>query len=312
MKTITGGRASAVLYNWLLSNYVKGKALIPANICESVPATYMKAGISVDFCDVEFGTWLPYEAQIFKLLDANLFSVLHYNHTYGEGGKSLARIRNRYPNLIIVEDCCLGIPKFEAADDIADLVLFSTGHTKVVNIGYGGFAITLEKYNYKMHTSLYYQTEKEAEFNSYVKSCHEKPQKVDTTIILSDWIETSTDVKQNYFQLVKEELVSIIPHKKQLNEIYRSWCFNISEDMQLWRYNVLVDNQTECLAALYANGLYASKHYMSLGNGFFSSTVTPNINWLEKHIINLFNDRKYTVKQAEETVEILKKVAKPL
>ena len=81
---IRGSRASAILYNFLLSNDVKGKALIPANICETVPAAYLKAGVDICFCDIDFGTWLPDEKQIWAIIEENPdITVMHYNRTYG-------------------------------------------------------------------------------------------------------------------------------------------------------------------------------------------------------------------------------------
>lgn len=313
MKVYSGRRASAVLFNWLLSNKIKGKVLLPANICESVPAVYMKAGLSVDFCDIKYGTWMPDERQILNMLNSEHISILHYNHTYGASGdEALIQIRSMFPDLIIVEDCCLGIPEIENFNGIADLKLFSTGHTKIVNIGYGGFATVSDRYNYSMHKSPNYKVENVKAFDNHVKQCHRIFQPVKRSVMLGEWMNTEDDVEDNYFKSVKKELENIIPYKQQINKIYRSWCLNMPENMQMWRYNVLVENQKECLDILYENDLYASNHYMSLGNGYFSDRRTPNTNWLESHIINLFNDKNYSIYQAEKTVDLLSKIARTM
>ena len=48
MYTVIGKRASSILYSWLTSNQIQREVIIPANICESVPATYLKAGCSCE------------------------------------------------------------------------------------------------------------------------------------------------------------------------------------------------------------------------------------------------------------------------
>ena len=39
MKLVTANRANKILYNFVKSNHVEGKVLLPANVCESVVYT---------------------------------------------------------------------------------------------------------------------------------------------------------------------------------------------------------------------------------------------------------------------------------
>lgn len=50
---ILENRATVILYNFLRSNIRSGKFLLPANVCPIVPTTFLKAGLSFDFIDID-------------------------------------------------------------------------------------------------------------------------------------------------------------------------------------------------------------------------------------------------------------------
>ncbi len=59
MKTIKPPRASAILYNLLVSQKQTKPWLLPANICPIVPITFMKADVPFEFVDISSET-LPW------------------------------------------------------------------------------------------------------------------------------------------------------------------------------------------------------------------------------------------------------------
>lgn len=319
-KCVTAQRASAILYNFIMSNHISGTVLMPANICECVPATYMKAGMKYIFCDIVLNTWEPDELQIINILKNNSdISVLHYNRTYGDSSnhdKFLDRVKNKFPNLIIIDDRCLSLPKLNETFSCGDLVLYSTGETKPVNIGYGAFGYVASGYQYRLFPLNGDYNLNNQLFDKSIKHCHQFHTAVDCQVMLSNWMNPAMVPGDNYFEMVVKELRNISYHKKEINDIYRlnqkivDLSTRFPDYMQEWRFNILVANQQECMDGLFSNGLFASKHYMSLGNGYFDSVLTPNCDWLESHVINLFNDNKYTSEMAVRTTEILSKIAK--
>lgn len=319
MKFAYGNRASSVLFNWLKANNICGRALIPANICESVPATYLKAGIDIMFCDIDIKSFEPDYLSVKRILfEYPEISVFHYNHTYGcrKGidNKFLTYIKQNYPNIIIIDDRCLSIPKLYPFECQFDLVLFSTGHTKVVNIGKGGFAYYKDCWSYKEADDIYISNN-EIIFDKHVKDCHLNGGNVNIDIMKSDWINTVCQYNEKeYCNEVKNKFNESIEHKKKLNKIYDMFLsdYSLGENYQDWRYNIIVDNQDYCLEQLFKNGLFASKHYKSLGSGYFVSSEFGNCDWLESHVINLFNDFCYTEEQTVQTAKLLKSIAKPL
>lgn len=319
MKFACGNRASSVLFNWLKSNNIKGRALIPANICESVPATYLKSGMEVVFCDIDLKTFQPDYFTIKEVLSGySDIALFHFNHTYGcrreIDNKVLTCLKKYNPKIILVDDCCLSVPKLNNAESEFDLELFSTGHTKVVNVGKGGFAFYQEQWNYKEFDEKFFQLDVET-FDNHVKSCHVNGTRINTDIMKSHWMDTifRYDEKE-YLAEVNRKYSESIEHKKLLNKIYDNYLsdFSLGDDYQDWRYNILVDNPDYCLRQLFDHGLFASKHYKSLGSGYFVSNTYHNCDWLENHVINLFNDFCYTEEQAERTAKLLKSIARPL
>lgn len=316
MKFAYGNRASSVLYNWLVTNNISGKVLIPANICESVPSTYLKAGIDIVFCDISLDTLQIDSKILFESLNENQdISIVHFNHTYGCRKQLdedvIKKLRICFPELILIEDCCLSIPKISGYTTEYDLSLFSTGHTKVINIGKGGFAYYQDKWFYN-ETPLRYHIEDVERFDKKVKECHKNINSFDISVMTSDWLNTEcTFNKMTYISEIRDNYLCSIEHKELINSIYNRYLrsFSLGNDFQDWRYNILVNNQDYCMQKLFENGLFASKHYKSLGSGYFVREEYPNCDWLEDHVINLFNDNCYSAEQAEKTGQLLKKIA---
>ena len=114
----------------------------------------------------------------------------------------------------------------------------------------------------------------------------------------------------DYLEQVKQEHKHILHHQAVIQDIYAKLPNALPASMQGWRYNILVRNLQACLDALFAAGLFASHHYMSLGNGYFDDTKTPNSDWLEQHVINLFEGNEYTPEMAEQTVQVLQDIGR--
>lgn len=320
MKKIVNYRACGILYNFLKSNSISGKVLIPANICETVPATYIKAGLEVVFFDISKKDFMPEIDIACDILKSdNAVTVLHYNHTYGflderSDNELFESLKKRFPKLIIIDDRCLCIPSltFNGLSCFADMYLYSTGHVKYADIGYGGFAYIKESFNYE-NFKLAYNKQDEETFDRHIKLCHSNHSCIDVKILTGDWLNNASVNESNYFCEIDNCLKRIKQHKIVINRIYGQLCGAVlPEQFNTWRCQILVNNQEECMNAIFDNGLFASKHYMSLGNGYFDNTYTPNAEWLESHIINLFNDFRFDDTQAERVVEILGKIMIPV
>lgn len=272
MKLLTANRANKLLYNFIKVNNITGKVLLPANVCPDMVKTLAFAGMQPQFLDLQAET-LCMDQQA-ALACAKEASMLIFVHTYGlevEFSAFFQQLRDQNPDLIIVDDKCLCLPDLDVKDSAADLVLYSTGEKKMVNLGGGAIGYLADKWEYD---------------EVPVEGCD----------CLSNelWL---LDPKQLYLKMD-----TIIAHKEKLNTIYRSMLpetIQLPDAFQHWRFNILVQNKQEILAALAAEGLVADSLYPAVDA---SCLVANN---LHAYVINLYNDKLFTLEQAERACEII-------
>ena len=272
MKLLTANRATKLLYNFLKVNNISGNVLLPANICPDVVKTLHYAGMTTTFIDLQVETLcINQEAVLTAAKDA---SMLLFVHTYGIEHDFYAffeQVREQNPNIIIVDDKCLCLPDLEVKDIAADLVLYSTGEKKMVNLGGGAIGYLADKWEYD-----------EVE--------------VEESDLLSNelWL---LDPKQLYMKMD-----AIIAHKEKLNTIYRAMlpeAIQLPDAYQHWRFNILVPNKQQILDALAAEDIPAESVYPALDG---ACVVANNLHALA---INLFNDKRQTQEQAIRACEII-------
>ena len=275
MKLVTAYRANKILFNFIKVNHITGKVILPANICVDVVNTLRYAGLELVFVDVQADNLCLDQSAVLQL--APSAAMLLFVHTYGvedEYHEFFVQVKEANPNIIIVDDKCLCLPDLNVDDAPADLVLYSIGAKKMVELGGGGIGYVADQWEYD---------ELEVEPNEYLNN---KP-----------WL---LDIKQLYIKMD-----AMISHKDKLNAIYRDMLpasIQLPEQYQHWRFNILTDKKDEILKALFAEGLFASSHYKSL------SLDCPIANNLYSYVINLFNDQYYTEEQAIRTCEIINSI----
>ena len=274
MKLVIANRANKILFNFVKSNHVVGKVLLPANICESVVYTLRYAGVDCEFVDIQADNLCIDQTAVLQL--APSAAMLLFVHTYGvenEFHEFFAQVKEVNPNIIIVDDKCLCLPDLNVDETPADLVLYSTGAKKMVNLGGGAIGYIADQWEYD---------EVDVEPNEYLNN--------------ERWL---LDTKQLYIKMD-----AMISHKEKVNAIYRN---SLPESIQLpaqyqhWRFNILTDKKDEILKTLFAEGLFASGHYESQCE---NCSVASNLN---RYIINLFNDGYITVEQAKNICDIINK-----
>src|SRR5699024_6487405 len=72
------------------------------------------------------------------------YSGIVYVRTYGYTGFNAEiffhEVKNLNTDILIIDDHCLSVPKFEPWETNANVLLFSTGYSKVGELGWGGYA----------------------------------------------------------------------------------------------------------------------------------------------------------------------------
>lgn len=314
MKTIQAPRASAILYNLLVSQKQTKPWLLPANICPIVPITFMKADVPFEFVDISPETLHMDLGQAEARIKKRDVGGLLYAHTYGDESTPddfFARAKSLNPEMLIVDDRCLCIPKIEGKSS-ADVILFSTGYAKIVELEFGGYVFLRKDVKYQPASLPFHLQSLEALEGNY-KSAVQRRSRFDYRD--SDWLLTDLDLPtwDEYRQKIETKLETSLAHRKTLNEIYSSRLPNeiqLSKQYQTWRFNIRVKNKKRVMDEIFANGLFASSHYASLA-GIMSEGIAPVAEALADEAINLFNDHHFTVEMAERVCEILLRMCRP-
>ena len=203
--------------------------------------------------------------------------MLLFVHTYGVENDFydfFQEVKDVNASIVIVDDKCLCMPDLHVEESSADLVLYSTGAKKMVDLGGGAIGYVADQWKYD---------EIKVEPNEYLTN--------------EMWL---LDSKQFYMKMD-----AMIAHKEKLNAVYKKmlpFAIQLPDAYQHWRFNILTDKKNEILKALFAEGLFASSHYKSL------SLDCPIANNLYSYVINLFNDQYYTEEQAIRTCEIINSI----
>lgn len=304
-------RASTILYNFLVSNHFKGKFLLPANICPIVPLCFLKAGVGFDLVDIDPSTLsLDFVLAASKIqTNPDAFSGLVFVHTYGDPTSfenEFQKIKKNFPGLVIIDDCCLCIPDFsEPSLGHADLILYSTGYGKMVDVGSGGFGWLKNIFHYKPRI---------LDFNSEDLKSIEEQYKIaianqnQFNYMESNWLDTTpVSAPDDYSIKVSAMTPEILNHKETLNKIYSSsfpQSIQMNKRFQEWRFSIRVSHKQQLLDNIFSTGLFASTHYASLGN-IFAEGNYPQAEKLHSSVINLFNDQHFSIEMAKKIVEIV-------
>lgn len=310
MKTILAPRASAILYNVLASQKQAKPWLLPANICPIVPITFMKARVPFEFVDISAENLRMDLDQAEARMKKRVFGGLLYAHTYGEESTPddfFTRAKSLNPELLVVDDRCLCMPTFDAHSS-ADVVLFSTGYAKIVELNLCGYAFMQDDVECAP-VQLKFDPAHHEEIERSYKAAVQSMARFDYQD--SDWLQTDSELPdwKTYRRMVEVKLELSLLQKRRLNAIYSSRLpkeIQLPAKYQTWRFNIRVKNKKQVMDAVVANGLFASSHYASLA-GIMSDGRAPVAESLAGEVVNLFNDHHFDYDRAEKIVSLILK-----
>lgn len=142
------GRGTAAIYIALRAlRKPPGKVVLPAVVCPSPANAVMYAGLDPVFCDVSLDDFNLAPAALESMLrrDRNIVAVMPV-HLYGwtAAMDDICAVAQRY-GVSVIEDAaqalggtCRGRP----LGGFGDVSILSFGHTKILDIGWGGAAVT--------------------------------------------------------------------------------------------------------------------------------------------------------------------------
>jgi hypothetical protein len=308
MKLVQAPRASAVLYNILTGSADLRPWLLPANICPIVPITFLKARVPFEFVDISADTLHADLNQLEDKIKQRKFGGWLYAHTYGEPSTPLdffSVIKNLDPELTVVDDRCLCIPDLEPINS-ADVILYSTGYAKIVELDFGGYAFLRDDLEYQP-VSLPFNPEYHDEIERLYKQSIQKREKF--TYHDSNWLDTASPLpvwSEYSLQIVAKRSASL-NRRELLNQIYASRLpkeIQLPQSYQTWRFNIRVKNNSKILGAIFDSGLFASSHYAPLA-GIMADGSAPRAAQLADEVINLFNDEHFDEEKAHKVCDVI-------
>lgn len=305
----TANRACSLIYSYI-KKYNQGTWLMPVNVCPDVPLTFYLAGVDIEFVDINPITYCIDEKACLERLmhDKGRYAGLVYVRTYGrmsDTSSFVSECKSISPLLKVIDDRCLCIPDRNPIMYNADMVLFSTGHCKQIDLGGGGLAYYANYEPYSIDESLFYNATNE-------ESIYKEAYKQETILnpVPMGWLKMDKFMPwEKYMNVIEAKVEARKAYRSKLNHIYTLY---LPKNIQLgleyndWRFNILVpsDLKDNILQALFDKGLFASNHYHSV-NRLFDDKEYPNSDALYSCVINLFNDKYYTEDMAKKTCEII-------
>ncbi|MGB5793120.1 hypothetical protein [Poseidonibacter sp.] len=309
-------RASIILYNVLKSLNTKKIFLLPLNICPIVPAIFLKAEVSFQLVDISNESLCIDEERLYTLIeDKASYGGILFLKTFGinfNAEKIYKKLRQINNDLFIIEDQCLSIPiiDFKINSTEANLVLFSTGYSKYVDLAWGGFGFMDNKFKY-ISSNLPFDEECLDDLIKQFQLSIEN--KMPLIYENTNWLGSNQILHKNFFNYsntIKDEISKITKHKTNLNNIYTA---NLPQEIILgsnynnWRFNIMVSNKEALLKKIFQHNLFASSHYSSLEYiyKYTKEKQNSNASKLHNNIINLFNDFRFKENEALELTDII-------
>jgi hypothetical protein len=305
-------RACAILHNILRMRADARPFLIPANVCPIVPITFLEARQPFELVDVEEPSLeMDVNACLRKLHQSRYAGVL-FVRPYGserDPTASFNALRSAQPDLLIVDDKCLcrPDPDGERISPAADVTLFSTGYAKHTDLGSGGFAHVRETIGYRRFEAPFSDdalAEVTERYRRAIAAHTPFPGNV------PGWLDLREPQErwEEYRERVVDEMRSADAHKRALNAIYARELpqeIQLPSELQNWRFNIRVPRPGELVDALFAAGLFASRHYASLGGVFASGRFTA-AERIYSQVVNLFNDRYFDESRATKAAVVVR------
>lgn len=309
---ITANRASSLLFSYLTSRD-NGAYLIPANVCPVIPMTFKLANVDFKFADIDSKTLCLNKRDCFEFArKCGGKGGIVYVRTYGcldDEESFFSELKREYPSFTIIDDRCLCLPQLSMERTSANMILFSTGYAKQVDLGEGGYCFINNDEFFSLNTNLPFKGD---DLNTYCSRSFETRTPLNDKTLYWLEVKSLSFNNDNYISMIKDRIDERNNQRAIINSIYKSHIpakLRFNDKFQGWRFNIKVNPEFKSLLlqTLFDNNLFASSHYKPV-NKLFNGDRFSHANDLSDTVVNLFNDFHYTEEMAFQTTEIIKKV----
>lgn len=308
------GRASVGIFLVLDQiNSDKRGVIVPANICYAAIYPILYAGKYPVFCDVN-----QYDGNVtpttFSKICLDQVCAAIFPHMYGNPIRDFPIIAQicKEKKITLIEDCAsaMGATADYRVGSIGDYVVYSTGYSKTLDLGYGGFLCSdnslkeLEKCESSLpiHTAQNEQNEKL--FSKIYRVLRNEGKNTDIEKMI--YLNLAECMRGSFVHSIKREnKEELIRQVEKLNEVilerrknyllyhsylekYRKYAYLYSEGAVPWRYSLLIDPKIKVrlIRKLLDEGLPVSDWYPCVTPLFQDYKVYSGAKWHEDHIVN--------------------------
>jgi len=275
---IRSHRASQILKDFLRSNGINHHWLIPRNICPIVLKVFKTLSIKYSLIDIYKNGLINLD----KIENNNVDYGLLFVEAYGEKVNSnnlFKEFKINNPGSIIIKDKCLSIPEKLVNinfDNYSDLILYSTGYSKFLDLKEGGYAFYNKKFNIKQFLDF------DSDFETFKDRYNNYLLKKKWDEISMEEIQYLTNEEQNKKKIINNKILNILIKN------------NIKSNLisKVWRYTILTNNMKVLEKVLNENKILFGHNYPCMLHLEINIEDCQACNH-EKKIINIFNDFRF-------------------
>lgn len=337
-QTVLAGRGAAAI--WLaLKAFSKARpgrtgVVLPVTLCTSPAAVTHHAGLAPVFCDTDPATGHLCPNALAALLAArsDVLAVLAA-HLYGEPA-DMAAIRAicRMQGVFLIEDAAQALGA-DGTGRHGDVTILSFGHTKIIDAGGGGAAVTrdggLAREMARLAARLpvkpaevadwaeayrrtYYAAQSEWDAHPAAKrhvgdACRAYP---------GLYLSRLEDAQADRIDAALDRLPEVVATRREKAEAYDRAFAELAAPLKRtsagvpWRYGLMLppDRREAAAAALRAGGIDASAWYPSLAPFFGDEGAFPGGAAIERGILNLWVDESVDRDRIERSAAIVSNV----
>lgn len=310
------GRGAIAIY-LALSTITKknGKVVVPANICYAAIFPVLYAGLAPVFCDVDSLTGNVFLDDVVNSYSEEVVAAI-IPHMYGNPVSDFPLIAQycKERNIILIEDCASlmgGNAENYMLGTMGDYVVYSTGYSKTIDIGYGGLLFS-SKYSLskleKLESKLPNYKERYAEEWSIFSKIYRVIRNEGENALISKafysilpdtckelFLYNISDKKKQAIVDSIDKLDDVIAGRRHAYQIYNKKLenikiqhYNYNLGAVPWRYNIFVDKEKRQDFILHClnKKLPVSDWYPCVTSMFGIDKKFPNALWHEQHIVN--------------------------
>jgi len=291
-----------------------GKVLVPANICYAAVLPVIYAGYEPLFCDVDNISGNITMDLVRQISTVDVVAAI-IPHMYGNPVKELYEIVDYFHerDIVVIEDCAsmmTNTGKEYTPGTLGDFVVYSTGYSKTIDIGYGGLLYSskyklkdleeierrFDRFNsdyeqeWSIFSAIYRVLRNTNQYSALAQSLYKN---LPDVLKPSYTFSLSAKEKQKILDIIINDLDDVIRERKRKYSIYydllncKDCIYEFDQDAVPWRFNLIIgEERKKLIDYCLERKVPVSDWYPLVTPIFRNKEHFEGAEWHEKHIVN--------------------------